>query len=597
MVPNFALLLTFDGISLLRQTAQGWANLSDVPLDNDDLTGAVIALREQAQALDPTGAQVALVIPNEQIRYLDIPEPAGRPRAKNRAVREALDGATPYEVDELVFDHVPMGRQRMIAAVAKETLEEAEAFVRQHGFDPVSFLALPPEGAFDGPVFFGSPVSWLGPEPTRPEGAFTIYPADAEALTPLGVKTAVHEVPAEVEETDLSVDDHPDVTAAHDAAHDMVETERSDTSTDVQPVATPVVDPKPVLSAQTSQVAASASETPYTQEAVEPSHDGPASTPEPAPAGEPDHAAIAPVEEAALQNSAPDTAETGEPEPVEQRTAAFTPQDRDVSTQATTPTVDTEQPAQQTFLDELEDLDSTLGAGLDDVEFENKLAAALGEENTDDTSTSRAPAGPSSTSEVSAATEAVPSSQPLDHGQPDHAAASAPQEQTPALTVAAPEPEPAAPKSFSDVFSTTPPEQTSPTLDFSEMRARRDAVPPAPKPLELSPQSDRPQAPVAPTPPKTPGIAPTPVAKPTVQASRHLSAERPDRVQSPTPAAPVPAAPKAEQPASGMTPLARIKPVKRLFQLMSSLRTILWRESPQPQPNPHKSKKTSCRAL
>jgi len=103
MVTNFALSLSFDGIALLRRTGDVWAQIQEVPLDSGDLDAAILGLRNRAEGLDPSGAQVTLIIPNEQIRYLEIPDPGGNPAAQDLAVRAALDGATPYQVADLVF--------------------------------------------------------------------------------------------------------------------------------------------------------------------------------------------------------------------------------------------------------------------------------------------------------------------------------------------------------------------------------------------------------------------------------------------------------------------------------------------------------------
>src|SRR5690606_23358477 len=47
------------------------------------------------------------------------------------------------------------GRHLRVAVVARETLEEAEAFARKYRFNPVSFVACPEMGRFIGEPFFG----------------------------------------------------------------------------------------------------------------------------------------------------------------------------------------------------------------------------------------------------------------------------------------------------------------------------------------------------------------------------------------------------------------------------------------------------------
>ena len=184
MTPNFALSLSFEGIALLRRMGPRWALIDDVPLDHDDFDSQVLDLRDQAERLDPTGAQVALIIPNEQIRYLDQLDLGGDEITRDTAIRASLDGATPYAVSELNFDYVVSGGRLQVAAVANETLDEAQSFAREHGFEPVCFLAKAPDDSFDGPVFFGKAANW-GRVVTRPARAIEIVPADAAALRPL----------------------------------------------------------------------------------------------------------------------------------------------------------------------------------------------------------------------------------------------------------------------------------------------------------------------------------------------------------------------------------------------------------------------------
>lgn len=184
MTPNFALSLSFEGIGLLRRMGPRWARIDEVSLDHDDFDAQVIALRDRAEALDPTGAQVALIIPNEQIRYLDQPDLGGDAAARDLTIRASLDGATPYAVSELRYDHVVSGGRLLIAAVAQETLDEAQGFAREHGFEPVCYLANPAQGEFDGAVFFGKASGW-GRAVSRPARALDIVAADKAALEPL----------------------------------------------------------------------------------------------------------------------------------------------------------------------------------------------------------------------------------------------------------------------------------------------------------------------------------------------------------------------------------------------------------------------------
>lgn len=156
MKPNFALSLSFEGIALLHRTGSaGWHLVGDVELDAADLAGELAALRAKAARLDPSGLTTKLIIPDAQIKYMDLPASSAPDRDYDRAAAEALEGATPYHIDDLVYDWSVDGGRLYIAAVASETLDEAEAFAAEHKFNPVSFVARPQSDRFAGEPFFG----------------------------------------------------------------------------------------------------------------------------------------------------------------------------------------------------------------------------------------------------------------------------------------------------------------------------------------------------------------------------------------------------------------------------------------------------------
>lgn len=151
MATNFALSLSFDGIRLLQRVENGWHLVGETKIDVPDLTGALATLRATALTLDPSGLRTKLLIPNEQIKYMKL-ETA---QTSLDHVIAALDGATPYAVDELVIDFDRRGGRTYIAAVARETLAEAEAFAKEHHFNPASFAAIAEPLTFSAEVFFG----------------------------------------------------------------------------------------------------------------------------------------------------------------------------------------------------------------------------------------------------------------------------------------------------------------------------------------------------------------------------------------------------------------------------------------------------------
>ncbi|MFX0545578.1 hypothetical protein ACEWPL_008535 [Roseovarius sp. S1116L3] len=190
MKPNFALILSSEDLTLLHRTYSGWARVGDARFDDTDLPGTIAALQERAGRL-PGDQTCKIVIPEDQIKYLTI-EAEGDP---DTAVRAALDGATPYAVDELEYDWTAEEGVIHIAAVALETLGEAESFAVENGFEPVGFAAIPAHGDFRGEPFFGA-TRWAGT--ALPEG--TTIERDA---APIRI-TGDAEMPAE-EDTDAPV--------------------------------------------------------------------------------------------------------------------------------------------------------------------------------------------------------------------------------------------------------------------------------------------------------------------------------------------------------------------------------------------------------
>ncbi len=156
MKPTFALNLTDDSIGLLHRTGRGWLAVGDASFDAPDLTEALGFLRSTALGLSPRGITTKLVIPNSQILYADIEAPGPDQASRRAQIKIALEGRTPYPVDDLVFDWSGDGTVVQVAVVARETLDTAEGFAVEHRFNPISFVAIPDDGTFAGEPWFGA---------------------------------------------------------------------------------------------------------------------------------------------------------------------------------------------------------------------------------------------------------------------------------------------------------------------------------------------------------------------------------------------------------------------------------------------------------
>lgn len=180
MKPSFALSLSVDGIVLLHRVPDGWHHVGKASLESTDLAADMARLRDTATSLDAGGLQTKLILPNDQIRYMTI-ETA---RTSVEDIHREISAATPVPLDEMVIDFDRSGGRTHIAAVAKQTLLEAETFALEHGFEPISFVAAAESFTFAHEVFFG---------PTRYARESLSIGADLsrEDVPPLATGTAV----------------------------------------------------------------------------------------------------------------------------------------------------------------------------------------------------------------------------------------------------------------------------------------------------------------------------------------------------------------------------------------------------------------------
>ncbi|WP_374423378.1 hypothetical protein [Paracoccus sp. (in: a-proteobacteria)] len=143
-------------------TAQAWRHLGSVDFDTPDFRGDLVRLRLMSGLPEDDGSDdamlpVTLIIPDDQILYTTLTVPPGADR--EHAVGRALDGLTPYRIEDLAFDWDGDGDSVRVAAVARQTLREAQEFAAQYGFDGQEFRAAPEAGGYPGePVFLLDPV-------------------------------------------------------------------------------------------------------------------------------------------------------------------------------------------------------------------------------------------------------------------------------------------------------------------------------------------------------------------------------------------------------------------------------------------------------
>jgi hypothetical protein len=175
MNANFALDFRNDQIKLLHLQEGLWVQIGIVAIDDPDLDAALGYMRSTAMGLSPRGVACKLVLPDEAVLYTTVGDLSSDPKARAAQIARALIGRTPYQVADLVYDWTDDGSSAHMAVIARETLDEAEAFAVQHRFNPVAFAAWPKQGPFQGEADFGTS------ETARDVSATSTAPIDAAA--------------------------------------------------------------------------------------------------------------------------------------------------------------------------------------------------------------------------------------------------------------------------------------------------------------------------------------------------------------------------------------------------------------------------------
>lgn len=90
----------------------------------------------------------------QQVRFLSTETTGKTTEDSANQARSALAEATPYSVDELVFDIATVGTTTHAAAITRQTLAEARDFATEHGFIPVQFTAKTDQALFPSEPLF-----------------------------------------------------------------------------------------------------------------------------------------------------------------------------------------------------------------------------------------------------------------------------------------------------------------------------------------------------------------------------------------------------------------------------------------------------------
>ncbi|MEM9851354.1 MAG: hypothetical protein AAF761_05080 [Pseudomonadota bacterium] len=170
--PSFALDLSNDGVALWhRKGSSGWAPLGQIPLNDPAIEARLIEMRDAARV---RGRATVVRIPRSEVLLTKVRLGVFEGEAAQVHARKQVEALTPYPLDEIAFDlgEKGLGNMAPVGVVARQTLMEADAFARSHGFDPIYFTTQYADREFDRePRFYmhtpgtagGIGMKWLVP--------------------------------------------------------------------------------------------------------------------------------------------------------------------------------------------------------------------------------------------------------------------------------------------------------------------------------------------------------------------------------------------------------------------------------------------------
>lgn len=129
--------LSMSAVRLMRREGGHWQEIASENIDGADIEDRLMAMVNQIE----NGAPVELFLPRDQILYTDVKLDTETPSQAD--VLAAMDGRTPYALDELEIDwEMSEPGSARVAAIARDTLDEAAAFAEARGLAVSGFSSL-----------------------------------------------------------------------------------------------------------------------------------------------------------------------------------------------------------------------------------------------------------------------------------------------------------------------------------------------------------------------------------------------------------------------------------------------------------------------
>ena len=161
--------LDMAAVRLMRREAGHWREVAVEKIDSADIEDRLQAMADQIDE----GAAVDVFLPRDQILYTDID--VSSEEAAQAEIERAIEGMTPYTLDEVAIDWEMSGTGKArVAAIARETLDEAFAFAESRGrlvagysslADPADFPRMPDFGGMEMDDDIVAPVPFNSSRP------------------------------------------------------------------------------------------------------------------------------------------------------------------------------------------------------------------------------------------------------------------------------------------------------------------------------------------------------------------------------------------------------------------------------------------------
>lgn len=193
--------LDMAAVRLMRREAGHWREVGVEKIDSNDIEQRLQALANQIDE----GAPVDVFLPKEQILYTDL-NVTSEDAAKGE-IENALVEMTPYALEDMAIDwEMTSPTSARVAAIARETLDEAFAFAESRGrivsgysslADPADFPRMPDFGGmgFVTEEDFGPPVPFTSSRPpTKPRAAVDATAGQASPVVQVDDTTPVMQI-------------------------------------------------------------------------------------------------------------------------------------------------------------------------------------------------------------------------------------------------------------------------------------------------------------------------------------------------------------------------------------------------------------------